>query len=110
MPMARLIAKLLLIVAMLSMPFGMTAAAGSAHHDAMAMGDTSMRHCPDQGSGHNMKGGIAECTMACAAALPAADATNGGPPLIICDPVLPGTAQRLHSLHPDIATPPPKRS
>jgi len=96
-------------MAILLMPFGMTPApASQPHHTTMTGMATG--HCPDQGSGHQGKGGIAECTMACAAAVPAAIAGSGGPLLITCDPVLPGAMHRLHGLHPDTATPPPKRS
>ena len=104
-----LLTKLLLLLAMLFMPFGMTAALASVPPHAAAM-DMPMGHCPDQGTQHGHKSGIAECTMACAAALPATDISRAGPPMIVCTPVLPAAAQRLHGLHPEIATPPPRDS
>jgi hypothetical protein len=100
--------KLLVLIAVLLMPFGMQPAAAAPQH-AMAM-DMPMGHCPDQSPRHDMKGGIAECTMACAGALPAADLANHEPLLIACEQVLFTTAEALDGLHPETATPPPKRS
>ena len=64
--------KLLTLVAVLLMPIAMTAAPASAtvHHQGASM---PMQHCPEQGSKHESKSAFAECTMACASALPAAD-------------------------------------
>jgi hypothetical protein len=97
------------MLAVLLMPLSMTPAPASAPNHAV-MAEMPMGHCPDQGSHHDMKGGIAECTMACAASLPAGDATVGELLLIGCDPILPDSAERLHGLHPETATPPPRRS
>jgi hypothetical protein len=104
-----LLSRLLLLMAVLLMPLGMSPVPASAPHHEMMTG-MPKGHCPDPSSRHDAKGGIAECTMACAASLPAADATVGEPLLIVCDPVTPGRVQRLHGLHPETATPPPKRS
>jgi hypothetical protein len=103
--------KLVVLITVLLMPFGMTpaTAAAAAAHPQMTM-DMAKGHCPDQGSHHDMKGGIAECTMACAGALPAADLANHEPLLILSESIQPMAAQRLFGLHPDTATPPPKRS
>jgi hypothetical protein len=95
-------------MALLLMPLGMAPAAAAPQH-AMAM-DMPMGHCPDQSSHHDMKGGIAECTMACAAALPAADLANHEPMLIACEPILFSSTEPLHGVHPETATPPPKHS
>jgi len=103
------LAKLLTLIAVLLMPLGMAPTAASVPHQPMAM-DMQMGHCPNQGSHHDMKSGIAECTMACAGALPAADLDRHQPRLIVCEPIQAVAAQRLHGLHPDPATPPPKRS
>ena len=108
-PMARLIAKLLLLFAVLLMPFGMAAAPANAPHHAI-MTDMPAGHCQDQGSGGQPRGAIGECTMACAASLPAVEAPAGQPPLIVCQPLLPSRAHRLIGIHPDTATPPPKGS
>lgn len=109
--MVRLIGKLLALFAILIMPLGMQSAAAasapSAHHHAATM---PMEHCPEQGGKHDMKGGFAECTMACSAALPAAALPHEGRLLIACAPTAPAAAQMLHGLHPDTATPPPKPS
>src|SRR3954449_1106169 len=100
--------RLLVLVAMLMMPFGMSAATASTHH--MPAVGMAMQHCPEQGSKHESKGGFAECTMACAAALPAADVRADGPRLIVIASIVPGTPHALHGLRPDTATPPPKVS
>jgi hypothetical protein len=102
------IARLLLILSVLLMPLGMAPAGASAPvHSAMA-GMSS--HCPDQQTGHGAKGGMADCAMACASALPAGEQTRATPRLI-GSPLPPmATIEPLHGLHPDIATPPPKFS
>jgi hypothetical protein len=105
--MARLIAKLLILVAVLLMPIGMAPAVASATHHAAGV---AMQHCPEPAPNHGMKGGLGECTAACAAALPAADLSPQAPPRFVCEPVLPAGAEPLRGVHPDTATPPPKRS
>jgi hypothetical protein len=75
----------------------------------MAM-DMPIGHCPDQRSHHDMKGGIAECTMACAGALPAVDLAGYRPLPTDCEPIVFTAAERLDGLHPETATPPPKLS
>jgi hypothetical protein len=106
--MARLVTKLLVLIAVLLMPFGMTAApaAAAAHHGA-AM---PMQHCPEQAPSHSGKAGVAECTMACAAALPAVAGCTDEPPRIAADLYQSAHPRQLHGLHPDTATPPPKHS
>jgi hypothetical protein len=101
--------KLLMLVAVLLMPLGMAPATATVAHSQMAM-DMPTGHCPDQAPHHDSKGGIAECTMACAGTLPAADLANTEPVPIARAPIQPAAAQRLQGLHPDPATPPPKRS
>ena len=98
--------KSLLLLAMLLMPFGMTPAAATlARHNGAIM---PMQHCPEQGSNHGSKGAFAECTMACSAALPAAEIVRDAPPLTVSLPTGSAVAQALYGLHPDTATPPPK--
>lgn len=99
--------KLLTLIAVLLMPVGMTAApaAASAPHRVASM---PMRDCP--ASSHDMKDGFAECTMACAASLPAVDRVSD-PALPIAHALIaPVVPMPLHGLHPDTATPPPKFS
>jgi hypothetical protein len=102
------LSKLLLLLAMMVMPFGMAPATAASHHPPTA--GTPMQHCPEQGSKHESKGSFAECTMACSAALPAADRRAGEPILITSAPIAPAALQALHGLHPETATPPPKPS
>jgi hypothetical protein len=99
--------KLLALIAALLMPFGMTTvpAAATEHHSA----SMPMKHCPEQGQ-QSGKAGFVECTMACSAALPAAEAGQNGPVLVVCVPTEAVAARQLHGLNPDTATPPPKRS
>ena len=102
-----ILAKLLVLVAVLIMPFAMTPANASmsSHHQMASM---PMGHCDEQAPSHAGKNGIAECTMACSAALPAT-----APPQEDLPPVAPAALHSavppiLHGLHPDTATPPPK--
>jgi hypothetical protein len=57
-----------------------------------------------------MKGAFAACTMACSAALPAVDTASPRGPLIDCVPVDCPAVQRLSGVHPETATPPPRRT
>jgi len=108
-PVRMMLARIVLLLSVLLMPLGMAPAttayaAPSAH--AMPMG-----HCDEQQrSRHDMKGGLAECTMACSAALPAADMARDEPVLINCKPVRPVALQVLHGLTPETADPPPRRA
>ena len=99
--------KLLTLVAVLLMPFGMTASAAAAPHHSAAM---PIQHCPEQGSKQAGKAGFAQCTMACSAAFPALPAKQDRPLLILCEPVSEAAIHQLRGLHPETATPPPKRS
>lgn len=102
--------KLLVLIAVLVMPFGMSAAPASSAHHAPAT-SMPMGHCPDQSSGHDsMKGGIAECTMACAGALPAAVRSAGYRLKPVAELRFATASRSLHGLDPDTATPPPKLS
>ena len=102
-----MLARLVLLIAVLLMPLGMTpAAAAVQEHSAMA--SMPMDHCDDKAPSRHMKGGIADCAMACSAALPAAELVRDELPLSTCASVLPVVAHALHGLHPETATPPPK--
>src|SRR3982750_3643122 len=104
--MTRLIARLLLALAVLWMPSGMTAAY-SAPHESPAT-EMPMGHCPDEQRGHDRKVGIADCTMACAAALPAAERTGSTAVIRPVTLIVTAQPQRLHGLHPETPTPPPR--
>ena len=100
--------RLLALLALTLMPFGMAAApAASAHHHPMA---TAMEHCPDRPAPHAAQMGIGACTMACAAALPAVNLSRAAICVIAASPEFPPAAERLEGHQPEIATPPPKRS
>ena len=103
----RLIARIALMLAILLMPLSMTPSAASQAHHMMAAG-APMEHCPDQAPGHDANGALAQCTMACAAAVPATSASAEEPRLVAAEIAKPGLTQRLHGLHPETATPPPK--
>jgi hypothetical protein len=101
-----LVARLLVLAAMLLMPLGMAGAPAAArHHAAMAM---DMQHCPDPAPVHKDKGGIAVCTMACASALPALNVAQREPVAPREELVAVHAVQALDGLHPETATPPPK--
>jgi uncharacterized membrane protein len=106
-PVRTLIAKLVLLVAVLLMPFAMAPAAASASRQEAAIG-SAIGHCVDQHQRDQSNRGIAECTMACAAALPATGAVVMTPIVVVEVLSPPVTKHRLHGLHPDIATPPPR--
>jgi hypothetical protein len=100
----------MVLLAVLLMPFGMApGAAMPVAHSSTAMG-MPMGHCPEQGSHGDLKGGIAECTMACAGALPAVGQAVEPAPSLVNVQAEPAAPAPLHGLHPDTATPPPKRS
>jgi hypothetical protein len=103
----RSVLKLLAVLAMLLMPFGMAPAAATIQHHGAAM---PMQHCPDEQSSSGKKGAFAECTMACSAALPALAQPQPLPVPTACERVRPPLAQQLSDLHPEIATRPPKRA
>ena len=98
--------KLLLMLAVLLMPLGMTPAASAQgpHDQAMA----GMGHCDQQAPAHDSTHGFPQCTMACSAALPAFAASSEEPPPVVCLPPRPVTAQVLRGLPPETATPPPR--
>jgi len=102
--------RLLLLLAVLLMPFGMTGAVAAPAQQHAAAAGMPMPHCPEPPPSQHGKAGFAECTMACSAALPAAAARPDAPLLIVCAPDLSEAVRQLHGLHPDTATPPPKRS
>lgn len=99
------LSRLLVLVAVLLMPFGMAPVA--AAHQPMHT-NMGMQHCPDQSSKHPSGGAFAECTMACSAALPAADMVMHAPPLVARPSPRRAAQATLHGLHPEAATPPPK--
>ena len=100
--------KLLLMLAVLAMPFGMAAPAAAAAHHAMPVSAMPMQHCPDQsGSSHGIGG---ECTMACAATLPAVSLSAQEHIALVPIPAPRALAAPLLGLHPDTETPPPRFS
>jgi len=107
---SHLMGRLLILLAVLLMPLGMSAAPAAAHSvHSMTAADMPMQHCPDRGQKHS-KAAFAECTMACSAALPAADLARNEPLIIATIPHALIMTERLHGLHPETATPPPKDS
>ena len=102
-----LLTRLVLLAAVLLMPFGMMPSAAVAHGHA-GMAAMPIGHCDERVPKQHMKGGIVECTMACSAALPAAENTRDEPPLSVSSLARPLAATVLHGLHPETATPPPR--
>lgn len=96
------------LIAVLLMPFGMSAAPAADHHQAMA--GTSMPHCPEQQPSPQSKGFLGECTMACSAALPAADVAPMSSRPVARPSFEPRLAPALSSIELEIATPPPRLS
>jgi hypothetical protein len=81
----------------------------AAHGHAATM-PMSMQHCPEQAPAHGGKAGFVECTMACSAALPAADLPQHNRRIVLCAPVAGPVARNLIGIDPETATPPPKAS
>ena len=106
--MATMVTRLILFVAVLLMPLGMTAAHAAAHQSMAA--EMPMGHCPDQQRGDDHKAGIADCTMACAAALPAVEPVRDDPSIEPSPQIVAVQPHGLHGLHPETATPPPRIS
>jgi hypothetical protein len=102
--------RLLALIAVLMLPFGMAAPAAvpAAHHSATAA--MPLDHCPDQQSSVGHKGAVAECAMPCSSALPAADVSSVGAHPVGRTLVLPPLDQVLSQIELEIATPPPKPS
>lgn len=103
-----LLLRLLTLAAVLMLPLAMTGAPAAASPHGHHAASMPMQHCPDPGTRHQSKGAFAECTMACASALPAVDRVDEpsvtyAAPLVAAAPV-----QELDGLHPDPATPPPR--
>jgi hypothetical protein len=103
-----LIAKMMLFASLLLMPLGMAPALASPMHGPAAA-QSAMPHCPDPAS-QGQKGAIGECTMACAAALPAAAEFDKPPLRRVALPPQRVEARALTDLHPAPATPPPRSS
>lgn len=104
------LAKLLLMLAVLLMPFGMAAPAAAAlpHRPAHAAAAMPMQHCPEQGRAPYAM--CAECTMACAATLPAVGMSAEKHVPFVTAPAPRALAEPLLGLHPETATPPPRFS
>ena len=103
----RLLSRMLVLVAVLLLPLGMAPAPASAP-DHQMMAGMAMGHCPDQAPSHDSKSPFGECTMACAAALPAIDRQMDEQHSIAGEPVQPVAVRCLDGLHPEAATPPPR--
>jgi hypothetical protein len=99
--------RLLALVAVLLMPLGMSAAPAAAPHDEH-MSAMPMQHCPQPDQAPAGKAALADCMMACSAALPAADLPAMAAPLPLRGLVEPGFIPALAGIELEIATPPPR--
>jgi hypothetical protein len=104
----QMMTRLLTLFAVLLLPLAMAPGASAAPAEAHAA--MPMEHCPEQAPDHHSKAGFAQCTMACSAALPVAFAPGEQRFVIVCAPSERAAAQMLSGIHPETATPPPKRS
>ena len=100
------LAKLLLIAAILLMPFGMAAPADATQHQAPAT-SSAMGHCPE-GTPDQRHSGGGECTMACASTLPEIAPAARHLLAPVAAPNQRFLAEPLTGLHPETATPPPR--
>ena len=101
-----MLGRLLLLLAVLLMPFGMAPVIASPHQHFDAA--NPMQHCPEQTPGHSGKAGFTECAMACSSALPAAVPRKRERVVFEHLPQTAAETPRLRGIHPDIATPPPR--
>jgi hypothetical protein len=101
------VGRLILLIAVLLMPLGMSPAAASGGGREAARGMPA-GHCDEQTPRHHSKAGFSECTMACSAALPAVGSAPQGPLPVARMVLRSSLVVALHGLEPDIATPPPK--
>lgn len=102
--------RLLALIALLLMPFGMAAApavVAAQHHSPAAM---ATEHCPDQPSDADVDGGVSDCAMPCSAALPAVDLSPVDSLAVARPPADPALQTALSGIELEIATPPPKLS
>src|SRR5688572_7017952 len=102
--MARVL-RLLTLLAVLLMPFGMTAALAAGHQAA----SMPMEHCGDIPAKKDM-GGVADCAMPCSAALPATDLAPTALESIARTAGGAWVERKLAGVLMEIATPPPKLS
>jgi hypothetical protein len=101
------VCRLLVLAAVLLMPFAMSAApAAGAHHEQMST--MPMQRCPEPNRGTAGKAAVAHCMMPCSAALPAADLAVMATPPELRAPVEPGFIPALAGIELEIATPPPR--
>ena len=106
--MASIVSKLLLLLSVLLMPLAMSPAVAMAPADHAAMGHEAMRHCPDPAPASDFEPGIAACTMACAAALPAMAPGAAEPRGRDATPLSAVPMKALAGVLLEIATPPPR--
>ena len=106
--MALTVLRLLTLVALMLMPFGMGAAPAMAQQVSTAQATTSMDHCDKQSDENGAPAPQqTDCAVMCIAISSAANPTP--PPLL--QPVAPRSialATLFVGVEPDIATPPPK--
>lgn len=106
--MVHLIGRLVVLMAVLLMPFGMANA--GATHSMHAVAQMPMHHSPISHSSLDPAAGLGECTMACSAALPAIDRSYDPPQHPAAAPAEAALVASLQGIVPQTATPPPKHS
>ena len=106
-PMAVLL-RLLTLVALLAMPFGMAAAPAEAADRHHASAPMPMEHCPEGQGSDELPTGAAKCAMPCAAAIPPADLAPVAAQAAAASPDRPQLQVPLTGILLEIATPPPK--
>lgn len=102
-----IVGRFFLLFAVLLMPIGMEPASAA---DQATMAGMVMEHCPGQSSKHQHSGGIVTCSMPCASALPAQELVRDEAPIRRSQLVAPLASPALEGIHPEIASPPPKRA
>jgi len=101
--------RLLTFFAVLLMPFSMSPAPADTHHRDVSAA-MQMEHCPEGQSKTDGSGALHSCTMACSAALPAADFAPAAVQQLVRTPTETWFAPALAGVEIEIDTPPPRRS
>ncbi|MBA3834330.1 MAG: hypothetical protein H0X53_00500 [Sphingomonas sp.] len=106
--MSRHLLRLLTMVAVLMVPFGMAAAPAAPSGGHTMSASTATEHCPESNPAEALGDGPADCAMPCSAAVPA-DAVAA----VKSNSIVQAAAERrfegaLAGILLEIATPPPK--
>lgn len=102
--------RLVTMIAMLLMPFGMAAAPAAVDGGHHASASMAAEHCPQAPDEQDAGGFVSGCAMPCSAALPAGDERRLDSQPIIGASLISWLSPAFSSVELEISTPPPKLS